>query len=146
MDVTITPLDNAGFTYSTGTFCVTGSDPSPTITGLTGGTFSAPGVSINASTGVIDVSATGVGGPFTVTYTTNGTCPNSSTFQISVVDSPSAEFTYNSPFCQADPQLTESPAFVGAASGGVFSSTPGGLSLNTSNGVVTFATSDTRYI
>jgi gliding motility-associated-like protein len=141
-DITVNPLDNAGFNYSTGTFCVTGSDPSPTITGLTGGTFSAPGVSINASTGVIDVSATGVGGPFTVTYTTNGTCPNSSTFQISVVDSPSAEFTYNSPFCQADPQLTESPAFVGAASGGVFSSTPGGLSLNTSNGVVTFATSD----
>jgi hypothetical protein len=141
MDVTITPLDNAGFTYSIGTFCVTGSDPSPTITGLTGGTFSAPGVSINPSTGLIDLDATGIGGPFTVTYTTNGTCPNSSTFQISVVDSPSAEFTYNSPFCQADPQLTESPAFVGAASGGVFSSTPGGLSLNTSTGVVTFATS-----
>ena len=140
-DVTVTALDNAGFSYSSGTFCVTGSDPTPTITGLTGGTFSAPGVTINASTGEIDLDATGVGGPFTVTYTTNGTCPNSSTFQISVVDSPSAEFTYNSPFCQADPQLTESPAFVGSASGGVFSSTPGGLSLNTSNGVVTFATS-----
>jgi gliding motility-associated-like protein len=138
--VNVTPLDNAAFTYPSGTFCVTGGNPTPTITGLAGGTFTAPGVTINASTGEIDLAVTGVGGPFTVTYTTNGTCPNTATFQLSIVDSPSAEFTYDSPFCQADPLLTESPNFVGSASGGVFSSTPG-LSLNTSSGVVTFATS-----
>jgi gliding motility-associated-like protein len=139
--VNVTALDNASFTYPSGTFCVTGGNPTPTITGLAGGTFSVPGVTINASTGEIDLGATGVGGPFTVTYTTNGVCPNTATFQLSIVDSPSAEFTYGGPFCQADPQLTESPAFVGAASGGVFSSTDAGLSLNTSSGVVTFATS-----
>jgi gliding motility-associated-like protein len=142
MDVTISPLDNAGFDYSTGTFCVTGTDPTPNITGLAGGTFTAPaGVSIHASTGEINLAASTIGGPYTITYTTNGTCPNFSTFQVSIVDSPSAEFTYGGPFCIDDPQLTESPAFVGTASGGVFSSTPAGLSLNTSSGVVTFATS-----
>ena len=38
--VTETPLDNAGFSYSASSYEPTDADPTPTITGLTGGTFS----------------------------------------------------------------------------------------------------------
>jgi gliding motility-associated-like protein len=142
MDVTITPLDNASFSYSSSTHCLTGTNPLPTITGLSGGTFSgSAGLVVNSTTGEIDLASTGVGGPYTVTYTTNGPCPNFSTFQVSIVSSPSAEFTYGGPFCQNDPALTESPSFGVGASAGVFSATPPGLSINASTGVVTFATS-----
>jgi hypothetical protein len=79
LTVTVNPLDNAAFTYAAGSFCPSDPDPSPTITGLAGGTFTIDnGGVINASTGVIDLSASGTGS-FTVTYTTNGSCPNTAT-------------------------------------------------------------------
>ena len=34
-EITINPLDNADFTYDSPTYCVRGTDPTPTITGLT---------------------------------------------------------------------------------------------------------------
>jgi len=77
-------LDNASFNYGAAAYCANDTDPTPTITGLTGGIFSSTaGLSLNASTGVIDVSAS-TPGSYTVTYTTNGTCPNSSSFNVDV--------------------------------------------------------------
>ncbi|MFT7614260.1 MAG: hypothetical protein ACI9J3_003242, partial [Parvicellaceae bacterium] len=47
--VTVNSLDNASFSYSTSAYCLYASDPTPTITGLGGGTFSSTGgLSINA--------------------------------------------------------------------------------------------------
>ena len=64
-------LDDPSFTYASNFFCQGDTDPLPTITGLTGGSFSAVvGVSINASTGEVDLSASTAGGPYTITYTT----------------------------------------------------------------------------
>ncbi|MEK7816912.1 MAG: hypothetical protein AAB281_01505, partial [Actinomycetota bacterium] len=81
------PQENASFAYAKSGYCQAGADSSPTIYGNTGGTFSAPGqVSINASTGVIDVSASTAGGPYTITYTTGGPCPVSATFAVSIVN------------------------------------------------------------
>ncbi|NHN28208.1 hypothetical protein FIA58_021265, partial [Flavobacterium jejuense] len=64
---------------------VNASDPTPTISGLAGGTFasSPAGLSINASTGAIDVSAS-TPATYTVTYTTAGSCPNSSSVSVTV--------------------------------------------------------------
>ncbi|MEE9438524.1 MAG: hypothetical protein V3V14_05950, partial [Saprospiraceae bacterium] len=50
--VTINALDDASFSYSAAAYCVDDSDPTPTITGLAGGTFSSTvGLSITAGTG-----------------------------------------------------------------------------------------------
>jgi hypothetical protein len=39
--LTVNALDNANFSYANASFCKTQSNPSPTISGLTGGTFSS---------------------------------------------------------------------------------------------------------
>jgi uncharacterized protein YjdB len=80
--VTVNALDDASFNYGAAAYCVDAVDPTPTITGLGGGTFSSTGgLSINASTGVINVSASSPS-TYTVTYTTAGPCPNSSNVSI----------------------------------------------------------------
>ena len=50
MTITVNPNDDPNFSYTSSTYCLTGADPTATITGTLGGTFTitAPGV-INAS-------------------------------------------------------------------------------------------------
>lgn len=56
-------------TYPQAAYCKSAANPSPTITGPTGGTYSSTaGLSINATTGVINIAASTVG-TYTVTYT-----------------------------------------------------------------------------
>ena len=69
-DITIS-APSVGFNYGgTTEFCTAGSDPSATITGTTGGTFTATpsGLTIDASTGTIDLSAS-TAATYDVTYT-----------------------------------------------------------------------------
>ncbi|MCB9223377.1 MAG: gliding motility-associated C-terminal domain-containing protein [Crocinitomicaceae bacterium] len=111
--ITVTATDNASFTYPSGAYCLTDADPTPTITGLSGGTFTINnGGSINSSTGVIDLSASGVGS-FTVTYTTNGACPTSSTFAITITNNADATITAAGPFCETDAAVNLSAATAG---------------------------------
>jgi len=93
--LTINNLDNAAFAYSASSYEPTGSDPTPTITGLTGGTFSAgiglvfvdSGTNTGSSTGQIDLSAT-TEASYTITYDTTSSgssvCPNTSTQTVEV--------------------------------------------------------------
>jgi hypothetical protein len=93
--VTETPLDNAGFSYSASSYEPTDADPTPTITGLTGGTFSAgsglvfvdSGTNTGSSTGEIDLSASTVA-THTITYDTTSSgssvCPNTSTQTVDI--------------------------------------------------------------
>ncbi|MBX2960809.1 MAG: hypothetical protein KF732_12735, partial [Flavobacteriales bacterium] len=141
--ITVTPLDNASFAYSGNTYCLTGTNPTPISINTPGGVFSISGVGvINSSTGQINLAASGLG-TFTITYNTailGNPCPNIYTTDITITAAPSATFSYNSAaFCQnaAAPILS----FGAGASAGVFSSSPGGLSLNTSNGAITLSTS-----
>ncbi|WP_339608276.1 Ig-like domain-containing protein [uncultured Roseivirga sp.] len=78
-------IEDASFSYSSSSYCSNGADPSATITGDTGGTFtsSPAGLSINSSTGRIDLSASTLG-TYTVRYTTNGSCPVSETRTVAV--------------------------------------------------------------
>ncbi|CAM1334957.1 T9SS type A sorting domain-containing protein [Tenacibaculum aestuariivivum] len=150
--ITINALDNASFSYDAATYCAGALDPTATITGLTGGTFSSTaGLSINASTGTIDTSAS-IPGTYTVTYTTAGACPNSSNVGITINALDNASFSYD-----ASSYTTNStdpiPTITGLA-GGIFSSTAG-LSINASTGeidisastiatyIVTYTTTDT---
>ena len=67
-------VQTTGFSYSSNSFSDSGT-ASPTITGSAGGVFTATtGLSIDANTGVIDLGASTVGGPYTVTYTNTGAC------------------------------------------------------------------------
>jgi len=129
VNVTVNPSDNASFSYTSATYCQSGADPTPSITGLPGGTFSAipTGLSITPSTGIIDLSASSLG-VYTLTYTTSGTaCPSSSSIIMTIGSTnPSADFSYpGSPFCQNG--NNPSPVYIPGASAGIFSSSPSGL-------------------
>ena len=104
-DIVVNPLDDASFSYAQGTYCLTDTDPMPTITGLAGGTFSIDNSgSINSSTGVIDLDASG-SGSYVVTYTTNGNCPNTATFNITITTGADATISAAGPFCETDPSV-----------------------------------------
>ena len=85
--ITITGVDNTAFSYSAAEYCPGGSDPTPTITGVMGGMFSSmpAGLSINAMSGQIDVSAS-TEGTYTVTYATTGSCAGSTNVMVAVQD------------------------------------------------------------
>lgn len=131
--ITIIPMDDPGFNYPGSTFCQSGVDPSPNITGLPGGVFASSTLPVNAGTGVVDLSASPLG-TFTVSYTTNGACPNNSTVNVTVTNAPSAVFSYSaSPFCSSD--VNPAPSFPPGASGGIYSSASG-LVVDTLTGAV----------
>lgn len=138
--VTITPATTATFSYGGGTFCVTGSNPTATVTGTPGGTFSsAAGLSLNASTGAINLSAS-TPGTYTVTYTVAGACGSSSTQQVTITTAPLASFSYAAASYCVSGATNPTPSFGTGASGGVFSSAAG-LSINPTTGVITLASS-----
>ena len=132
--VTINALDDASFSYASASYCVDDADPMPTITGLTGGTFSSTGgLSINSGTGAIDVS-TSTPATYTVTYTTAGTCPNSSGVSVTVNALDDATFNYGAAAYAVDD--TDPTPIITGLTGGTFSSSPAGLSINPTTGVI----------
>jgi hypothetical protein len=138
--VQIVPFDDASFTYSANTYCLTNTNPLPTITGVLGGTFSnAPsGLSIDPSTGEIDPSNSLLG-TYSVTYTTIGNCQNSSVFSVNITDVDDATFSYGTPnFCVEN--IDPTPLITGVT-GGVFNSQPVGLSINSSSGLIDISSS-----
>ena len=148
MTLTINVKDDPAFTYSSGTFCQTGTDPVATISGTGGGVFSESSgdiVFLNTSTGEIDLSASTLGGPYTVQYTTGGICPDSSTVSITITTAPDATFSYAGPYCQDG--TNPLPTFGMGASAGIFSATPAGLVfVNASTGEIDLAAStDATY-
>lgn len=123
--VSITPLDDATFTYSGATFCAPSSD---TPTKVSNGTFTispAGDLAIDANTGFIDVIAGSTVQHYDVTLTTTDACPNTSTVGFDVVGNPDATFSYGGPYCQSDPNATiTQPA---GSTPGNFTATPAGL-------------------
>ncbi len=136
--VTITGVDDPTFSYGTLTsYCQNDSDPVPVITGLSGGTFSSiTGLSINSSTGEIDLSATSPG-LHSATYTTNGVCPGSLTLPLTIFANDNAVFTYGgNTFCQ---NATD-PVPTGGTAGGTWTSTSG-IALDSTTGIIDLSAS-----
>jgi len=138
LSIQVDGVDDPSFNYSTGTFCLTGSDPAPTITGVTGGVFTITSPGVIAGNGTIDLNSSGTG-IFTVTYSTvpaGNPCPDSTTVVITITSAPSATFNYDAAqYCEngtPNPVLT----FGVGASPGVFTATPSGLSINSSTGEI----------
>ena len=150
--VNVTPVvaPNTGFSYTPNTICVNGSNPTlNTITGFTsGGTYSATptGLSINASTGAINVAASNAGN-YTITYSIaaigcNPAATNTATFTITTAVTPTTGFSYApNTICVngTNPTLN---TFTGFTSGGIYSATPTGLSINASTGAINVAASN----
>lgn len=136
VNVNVIPKQDPAFTYPSGTFCVSGSNPVPTIAASVSGTFSASPdglVFANTTTGEINVAASRVG-TYTVQFVTNGICVYTSTSTVTITNAPNASFSYKGPYCPQ--QLTAIPDFPALASAGVFSAAAGLVFKNSSTGEI----------
>ena len=138
-EITINGLDNADFTYDSSTYCEGGTDPTPTITGLSGGVFSSTAsLSLNTASGTIDLSASSPGS-YTVTYTSAGTCSNTSSFNITIVAQDDGTFSYGSLlYCKGDTNPT--PTII-EYTAGTFVSTAGLSFVSSSTGEINLSAS-----
>ena len=119
INITVNATDDASFSFAQASFCASDPNPSPTITGLAGGTFSIDnGGVINPSTGVIDLIGSG-NGSYIITYLTNGPCPTTTTFNMTITNTLDATITAAGPFCANDPAVNLSAV----DGGGVWSGT-----------------------
>lgn len=90
-EVTVNAADNSTFSYSSNSYDLSNSNPTPTISGTTGGTFSSTtglvfvdsGTNTGSSTGQINLSSS-TAGSYVITYNTpsSNPCPSSSTFSL----------------------------------------------------------------
>lgn len=134
--ITVNPPDDPSFNYSPSSMCQTGTDLAATITGGFTGTFSSTPAGLvfdNTSTGLIDLSASAVG-TYTITFVTDGPCPDSASTTFIITPPPTALFSYAGPYCQGGTNPAATIA-VGSTAG-IFSG-PGGLVfVNTATGLV----------
>ncbi len=137
--VTVNPQEDATFAYSNSSYCADDSDPSPTISGTSGGTFTAnsAGLNIIAATGLIDLDAS-TPGTYTITYSTPGANCSATSTQDVTITAPSTDFNYggDTEFCLG---TTNPVATITGASGGTFSAT-GGLTIDASTGQIDLST------
>jgi gliding motility-associated-like protein len=137
--ITINGLDNADFNFDSPTYCVGGTDPTPTINGLSGGVFSSTAsLSLDTASGTIDLSASSPGS-YTVTYTTAGTCTNTSSFNITIVAQDDGTFSYGSLlYCKGDTNPTPT---ISEYTAGTFVSTAGLSFVSSSTGEIDLSAS-----
>jgi gliding motility-associated-like protein len=141
---TFTGTEDPSFSYATDTYCQDEADPSPVITGVNGGTFSASpaGLTINAATGVIDLSS--AAGTFTITYTTpDPVCFDDATYSVTINAVPDINPIADQNVCDeytlpaiTGTNLTGNEAFYSGTNGTGTEYNPGDI-INTS-GVTTF--------
>ena len=142
--ITITLPSVATFSYTGSPYCSNASNPSPTFTGggVAGIFTSTSGLSINATTGAINLAAS-TAGTYTVTNTiatTGGCAAVVATTQVTVTALPTATISYgNSFYCYNNVGLQ--PAILTGTSGGTFSATPTGLTLSSTSGAINAGTS-----
>jgi hypothetical protein len=143
--VTITTSAAATISYTGSPWCKT-ITTSRTVTriGTSGGTYSAipAGLMISSMSGSI-IPSSSAPGTYTVRYTiaaTGGCAAVIATATVTITAAPIATIGYiNSPFCQTI--TTGQSVTQTGTTGGIYSSSPSGLSINASTGAVTPSTS-----
>ena len=113
---TVAACPVATISYGAAAFCQSGPNPVPTVTGPTGGTFTAPaGLSVNAATGVIGLAASRPG-TYIVTYSApSAYCPTSATAQVIINMMPVAQLTAGAiTFCKGGATVLSATPVVGA--------------------------------
>ena len=146
--VTINALATPNVTFSYAQSCINAtSSPLPILTTnfVTGGVFSSSTLTVNSSTGAINLASATVGS-HQITYTlaqNTANCMSSGTYTATIVISagltPVTGFTYSTTYCANSTNELPITA-TGFYTGGVFSSTSG-LSINASTGEINFASS-----
>ena len=112
INVNYSPSDSAEINYNTA-YCETDSNAIPTISGISGGTFSITNLGlIDSLSGQVDLSSSGPG-TYIVTYTTNGYCPISTTDTIIIEGIPDATILLTGPYCEEDNPVSLSAATQG---------------------------------
>jgi len=129
----------ASINYTGSPWCATITSPQSVVqTGTSGGSYSASpaGLSINTSTGAITPSSSAAG-TYTVTYTTGASgCGAISTAIVTITAPPTATIIYaNSPYCKT--VTTAQSVTQTGVTGGAYTASPIGLSINASSGVIT---------
>ncbi len=149
VNVLVNPVPSAGISYAGAPYCLSITAAQPvTLTGTTGGVFSAPAaLSINASTGAITPSSSVAGGPYTVTYTipaAGGCALFSTTSAVSILGIPAATtVTGGGTFCNSR-TITASGGgggtiyFQGTTSGGTSTAIASSSQVITSSGTYYF--------
>ncbi|MFZ4521892.1 MAG: hypothetical protein ACOYNC_09310, partial [Bacteroidales bacterium] len=143
--VTITTLPVATFSYTGTPFCTSASNPSPTFSGGgVAGTFSSTAglVFVSTATGQVNLSAS-TPGSYTITNTiaaSGGCALVAATSPVTITTLPAATISYaGSPFCKS--VATAQPVTATGTTGGTYSASPAGLSINSSTGAITPSTS-----
>jgi len=105
-----------------------------------GGTWSGTGIT-NTTNGTFDPAVAGPGS-YIITYAIGGACPSQDTVIVTVgsVSTPTTGFSYTSPVCIAGTNPVPT-GVAGFTTGGTYSATPAGLSINTSTGNINLASS-----
>jgi len=140
--ITINPqpaLPTASIAYSPGEYQAVGT-ATVLQSGQTGGTYTASpsGLSINPTTGHIDLANSTPNQSYTVTYTfSNGTCSSSTTTTVRINGRP-ATVGYGSPAYCAKGTATINRT---GPTGGTYSASPSGLSINAATGEVNLGSS-----
>ena len=104
--VIISNNDDATFSYQNSLYCNNDVNPVPTAN-IAGGVYTINnGGVIDVNTGEIDLMMSGLGnddtGNFTITYTTNGNCSNSSDENITIEERKDATFSFPTDVCIYD--------------------------------------------
>ena len=141
--VVITAGPSATISYAGTPFCGTTGTASVTRTGSGGGTYiaSPSGLSINGNNGTINLGNS-TAGTYTVTYTIaagGGCAAFSTTATVVITAGPSATISYaGTPFCGTTGTATVTRT---GTSGGTYTASPNGLSLNGNNGTINLGSS-----
>ena len=153
--LTITALDATDFAYDNGgditdgqeDFCVSDTTATPNpAPATTGGTYTiTSGGTIDSNTGIIDLTTTPPSNiPYVITYTTSGSCANSSSFEIVLHNDQTATFNYNVSYCKNS--ATNPTPTNNGTSGGTYSIThsdgTAGGTIYPSTGEIDLATTD----
>lgn len=120
--VLVAPLQSAAFNYPAPSYCQGAADPLPVITGVTGGTFSSSStdLSLDLVTGIISLNQS-IPNTYTITYTTQGICPDAQKFTMSVNPNPSLTVS-SSTTCAGQNSILAAVTSIG---GGIFTWMPG---------------------
>lgn len=144
--IEIIAYPDATIAYPDTIFCASGS-VLPSLITTSGGTFSISPTgtaTVNATTGSVNLGSATIGTEYTITYTTSGFCPSTSTFTFEIRPFDDATFSYDADaYC---PSGTAVPVSI-ATDGGTFSVTPATLDIDAATGEIDLSsgTAGTTY-
>jgi gliding motility-associated-like protein len=141
--ITVTTLPTASISYTASPYCKSLASVNVTQTGASSGMYSStPGLTINTATGAI-TPTTSTAATYTVNYTLAAAsgCPAvTATTSVTITAAPTATVTYTTtPFCKSV-LIAQSVTQTGT-SGGKYTASPSGLSIDSVSGAITPSTS-----